>query len=143
MGCRRESRPTTLMKCILVWSWCISFARASADASNSATLGIGAIDNEVIFGGYDVRELQTAYNQSVVNIAVLFDTANTFDWARQIIDFTFTMINNRTDRWHDDTFPDGTIINYTIAHVDCSETAAARAYWDIRNEWGGIVHGVA
>ncbi len=142
MGCRRESRPTTLMKCILVWSWCISFARASADASNSATLGIGAIDNEVIFGGYDVRELQTAYNQSVVNIAVLFDTANTFDWARQIIDFTFTLLNDHTDGWHDEIFPDGTIINYRISDPVCDETAAARAYWDLRNEWDGIVHGV-
>jgi ABC-type branched-subunit amino acid transport system substrate-binding protein len=142
MGYPRESRPATLMKCILVSSWCISFLLASADASNSATLGIDALDKEVIFGGYDVRELQTAYNQSVVNIAVLFDTANTFDWARQIIDFTFTLLNDHTDGWHDEIFPDGTIINYRISDPVCDETAAARAYWDLRNEWDGIVHGV-
>ncbi|KAI2502798.1 G-protein coupled receptor [Fragilaria crotonensis] len=142
MGYRRGSRPATLMSYILVSRWCVTFLFASAETSNGATLGISALDNEVTFGGYDARELQTASNQSVVNVAVLFDTANTFDWARQIIDLTFALINDHTDGWHDEIFNDGTIINYSIADPACDETNATRAYWDIRNEWGGIVHGV-
>ncbi|KAI2502805.1 hypothetical protein MHU86_11629 [Fragilaria crotonensis] len=141
MGYRRGSRPATLMRCILVSSWCVSFLLASAEG-NGATLGASALGNEVTFGGYDARVLQTASNQSVVNIAVLFDTANTFDWARQIIDFTFALINDHTDGWHDEVFADGTRIDYRIADPVCDETAAAKAYWDVRNEWGGIVHGV-
>ena len=132
-------RLETLLNFIFVSS--VSIASAN---TNSGTTGMCLCDRAVVCAGDNMqpRELQTSSNQSVVNIAVLFDTADTFDWARQIIDFTFTLLNDHNDGWHDDIFADGTIINYRILDPVCDETAAAKAYWDIRNEWDGIVHGV-
>ena len=143
MKLRHGSRLATLLQCIFVSCGCIPYSYA-INASTSTVPAICPCDKEVICGSNDMqqRDLQNASNQSVARIAVLFDTANTFDWARQIIDFTFTLINDHTDGWHDELFPDGTIVDYRISDPVCDETAAAKAYWDIRNEWGGFVHGV-
>ncbi|KAI2502804.1 hypothetical protein MHU86_11628 [Fragilaria crotonensis] len=133
------SRLAILLHCIVLSSGYVASANTT-----SGEAGTCPCDKEVVCGGDDAqaRALQTASNQSVVNIAVLFDTTKAFAWVKEIIDFTFTLINNRADGWHDEIFNDGTIINYRIIDTVCNETAAAKAYWDIRNEWGGIVHGV-
>ena len=88
------------------------------------------------------RELQTGYNESVVNVAVLFDTRDVFSWTKQIVDLTFEMINDHSDGWHDDIFPDGTLIEHVLADAGCDETNATLAYWDTRGKWKGMVHGV-
>ena len=88
------------------------------------------------------RELQNRYNESKVNIVVLFNTKDLFNWTEPIVDLTFDMINNHSDAWHDDIFPDGTWIEYVLADAGCDETNASLAYWDTRSKWNGVVHGV-
>ncbi|KAI2497146.1 hypothetical protein MHU86_17349 [Fragilaria crotonensis] len=149
MGFLQGSRLAKLLTSIVLLSGCTPLGSANA-ATSSAPAEICPCEKEVVGGGIDVqhRELQNASNESVVHIAVLFDTTELFNWTEQLVDFTFSLINNHTDRWVKEVFPDGifsdgTIVNYNITNTACNAaTAAAEAYWKIRNNWDGIVHGV-
>jgi hypothetical protein len=77
-----------------------------------------------------------------VYIAGLFDAEN-FDWGREIFEFTCSLINDHSDGWNDDILNDGTVLKWKVADTKCDGTAAARAYWDLRMENGGVpVHGI-
>jgi hypothetical protein len=77
-----------------------------------------------------------------VYIAGLFDTEN-FDWGREIFETTCSLINNHSDGWNDDILNDGTVLKCKVADTKCDGTVAARAYWDLRKENGGVpMHGI-
>jgi ABC-type branched-subunit amino acid transport system substrate-binding protein/type II secretory pathway pseudopilin PulG len=85
------------------------------------------------------RQLQN--EEKVVHIAGIFDTQN-FVWGEELFSFVVDLLNNKQDGWHDDLFTDGTTIDFKIADSGCASTLAARAFWQVRTEWDGLVHGI-
>ena len=79
------------------------------------------------------RKLQgggtTLDDDIVVSLAGVFDTIN-FDWGEEIFNFTVSLINNKTDGWHDDI--DNILVDWEIANADCDAVQAGKAYWDLR-----------
>lgn len=70
--------------------------------------------------------------QERIFIAGVFDTV-VFDWGFEIFNLTVSLLNNRTDGFHDDIFPDGTLIEFDVVNDDCDDTKATQAYWSLRN----------
>jgi hypothetical protein len=85
---------------------------------------------------------ETEDNSTEVYIAGLIDTES-YDWALEIFNFTVSLINNHTDGWNDDIFDDGTFLKWRVANTGCDASVAAKAYWDLRTENGGVpMHGI-
>jgi len=87
----------------------------------------------------------------IVDIAGIFD-ATSFEWGGEIFDFTLSLLNDRTDGWHDDVFASDvdevvggvnatrqTRIRWHFGDSACDGTAAGKAYWRIRTDTlGGV-----
>jgi len=89
----------------------------------------------------NTEEEQTNTDPNVLHIAVIFDVTN-FDYGHEIFNFTFSLLNDHNNGWHDDVLNDGSILEWKIADSACNATLATRAYWDLRTQSGGTIHGV-
>lgn len=77
--------------------------------------------------GTDVTEL---LDENVVYLAGIFDVAN-YGWGSTIFNFTVSLLNDKTDGWHDDVLLD-TEIRYSIGDAACDADKAVAAYWNLR-----------
>jgi hypothetical protein len=101
-----------------------------------------AFDSETDMCFCEIIEETENNSTAEVYIAGLFDTES-YDWGLEIFNFTVSLINNHTDGWNDDIFDDGTFLKWRIADTACDASAAARAYWGLRTENGGVpMHGI-
>ena len=91
------------------------------------------------------RSLQQRQSiDSSIFIAGVFDTTN-FDWGNELFNFTISMLNNRTDGWHDDIFENepAVTIDWAVQDAACDAGIATRAYWDLRRpEQVPVMHGL-
>jgi ABC-type branched-subunit amino acid transport system substrate-binding protein len=125
-------------------------ATAATATNESAVCGAGTLYDSANEACY--CDASTACESSLlgsdddlktVHIAGILDTGN-FHWADEIFNVTISLLNNRSDGFHDDIFLDETVtIEYELANDDCEETAATRAYWDLRRTTEGApIHGI-
>jgi ABC-type branched-subunit amino acid transport system substrate-binding protein len=109
-----------------------------------------ADSNNETYGLIHSQEESSMMNDAdanVIRLAAHFDTGN-HPWAPEMFDFIVGLLNNRTDGWFDDIFDtddgddtytnDNLRIEYDWADTYCDGTHAARAYWSIRSQHGGI-----
>jgi hypothetical protein len=88
--------------------------------------------------------IEETANSSIkeVYIAGLFDTESYY-WGPEIFNFTVSLINNHTNGWNDEIFDDETFLKWRVANTACDASVAARAYWGLRTENGGVpMHGI-
>lgn len=76
-----------------------------------------------------------------VYLAGIFDT-EAFHWGPELFKIVVDMLNDHEDGWFDDIFDDGTQIEYLIGNAACRGPEAATAYWNVREQFDGLIHGV-
>jgi len=118
---------------------------AMADAGASAIFDLTKTAGDEVALIEDQRHLagddDGSNSSNVINIAVIMDT-NNFVWVPDLTEAVFALLNDNSNGWHDDLFPNGETLRYTLVPTGCDATAAMRGYWDVRSDWNANIHAI-